>query len=154
MAQNDKLRRAIFWFPAVFFCLVAGSWLADFIFPQGMSFGTPLPVRIRLAFQPSAYPPELIVINAVIVSSLLLADVATPHKARGVLLCMGALIAGGLYYGLFLGNLIDELFLDWPSPIGEMAALSSLLWPHMALVGTKLALNGSRLTAPPPSRDW
>jgi hypothetical protein len=135
-----KLRRAILWLPAVAVCLWAGGWLGVILDPHGMSYSTPLSARFALVFSPSANPVEYLALNALVAASLLAADIVTPKKAHAALLLASGLFAGGLYYELLLGNYIDTWFAHWAPVIGDVAALSSLLWPHLALVASKLAL--------------
>ena len=150
-----KLSREIARLPLVALCVIGGSWTADFLWPQGMSYGEPLADRFGHAFQLSSYPPELLLVVIVLAASLLFLDWVTPHESRTVVSCVGGLFAGALYYELFLGGFIDTLFAEWPSPVGELLALSSLLWAHFALLGVKLTLAASRMPtqALPPAQE-
>jgi hypothetical protein len=133
-----KVRRATVWLPVVAICAWAGGWLGVILDPHGMNFGTPLAERLVLVLQPSANPPIVLALNAMVGASLLLADLVTPRAARIAVLLIAGLFAGALYYELFLGNYIDTWFEDWPPIVGEVAALSSLVWPHLALAAAKL----------------
>lgn len=148
MHGGDNMRRAAVCFPVVFLCLWGGFWVAHIIDPQGMSYGEPMADRVRDVFRLGSYPAKMLAITAAIAASLLSVDAVTPQNLRLAVLCMGALFAGALYFELFLGEHIETLFAFWPGPVGDVAALSSLAWPHMALVGTKLALSGARLPEP------
>jgi hypothetical protein len=143
---GEKLRRAIVWLPVLAVCAWAGGWFGVLVDPHGMSYGMPLSERFAMIFTPSANPPVVLLLNALVGASLVLADVFTPRRAHAVMLCAAGLFAGALYYELLLGNYIDTLFADWPPVIGGTAELSSLLWPHLALVATKWALNATGRT--------
>ena len=106
-----KLRREVLRLPLVALCVIVGSWIAVFLWPQGMSFGEPLADRVASAFRPSSYPAELLLVVAVLAASLVCADWEMPSSG----ICVSATNLSSTWPLTTAGNVLPGTSSAYPN---------------------------------------
>jgi len=154
LKSSKDTRSSLLSFAATFVALIAGFWLGDFLFPEGMSFGEPLSDRIGHAFELGSYPLSFLATALVLSFSLLVVDLFPPGRAGQIVLCVIGLLGGAYYYDFTAENRIEDAYTSvlsaLPHQVTDAVFLSSLVWPHLILVFVKLSLRSTRGVAERP----